>query len=377
MSLSYANVVPAVHAVDTKTMADGASQKTWTDDQIDVSPTLNEVGMKELADGTCKKTWTDAEDRILSDVVTREGAQKWSTVAALLPGRTGKQCRERWFNHLCPEVRKGSWTEEEDRIIMESVREHGTKWSFIVKNLPGRTDNAIKNRYNSAMRRQQRLHLIEEAAAKGIPLSTRPRGRPEGSGKKAKRKREEEEERARAATADAEAAAPASAASASCSGLGASSDLPPVSSDALQSPQPPVASNPGKAAKLSRPSAEWAPKAEGELKAGRAPKAGREPNSGREPRAARGVARRPPLPRFVPPDGLSALLLSAGVSPMDMSPAAEAQRMSQLTAMLLAGDDRAREEMIEILMSSSPAGEQHPGSPWHGLRRVGPSHRPP
>ena len=85
---------------------------------------------------------------------------RWSTVASYLPGRAGKQCRERWFNHLCPEVKKGSWTPEEDRIIMESVARYGTRWSKIVKLMPGRTDNAIKNRYNSAMRREKRLQKL-------------------------------------------------------------------------------------------------------------------------------------------------------------------------------------------------------------------------
>ena len=51
----------------------------------------------------------------------------------------GKQCRERWFNHLCPEVKKGEWTPEEDELITIGVKELGTKWSEIVKRLPGRT----------------------------------------------------------------------------------------------------------------------------------------------------------------------------------------------------------------------------------------------
>ena len=112
------------------------------------------IGTSKL--GIKKTSWTKEEDNILTEIVTTNGAARWSNVASYLPGRAGKQCRERWFNHLCPEVKKGSWSAEEDRMIMESVARYGTRWSKIVKLMPGRTDNAIKNRYNSAMRREKR-----------------------------------------------------------------------------------------------------------------------------------------------------------------------------------------------------------------------------
>ena len=95
-----------------------------------------------------KRAWTEAEDKQLIETVTKFGAQRWSLIASHMTGRVGKQCRERWFNHLCPNVKKGDWTEEEDRIINEGVAELGTKWSEIVKRLPGRSDNSIKNRFN-------------------------------------------------------------------------------------------------------------------------------------------------------------------------------------------------------------------------------------
>jgi hypothetical protein len=67
--------------------------------------------------------------------------------------RLGKQCRERWYNHLSPDVRKDPWTDEEDKVIIEAHNKFGSKWTAISSLLKGRTPNAIKNRWNSTLKR--------------------------------------------------------------------------------------------------------------------------------------------------------------------------------------------------------------------------------
>ena len=83
---------------------------------------------KVLKPGLIKGPWTKAEDEQVVALVAKYGVKKWSFIASHLTGRLGKQCRERWFNHLNPDIKKEAWTEEEDRIIVEAHRELGNKW---------------------------------------------------------------------------------------------------------------------------------------------------------------------------------------------------------------------------------------------------------
>lgn len=115
-----------------------------------------------------RRAWTAQEDAELIAKIEQFGDNKWGAVVAFFPGRSRKQCQERWRHHLHPSVNKLDWSPEEDALMFELYAELGSKWSQIAARLRGRTDNAVKNRFHSTVRRLKRKSAAAKAA--GVPL---------------------------------------------------------------------------------------------------------------------------------------------------------------------------------------------------------------
>ncbi|XP_028754588.1 transcription factor MYB93-like, partial [Neltuma alba] len=111
-------------------------------------PCCEETGVK-------KGPWMPEEDEKLFNCISKHGSGNWKTVpkqAGL--NRCGKSCRLRWTNYLRPDIKRGKFTEEEEKLIIKLHSVLGNKWSKIATHLPGRTDNEIKNLWNTNLRKK-------------------------------------------------------------------------------------------------------------------------------------------------------------------------------------------------------------------------------
>ncbi|OHT15906.1 hypothetical protein TRFO_42201 [Tritrichomonas foetus] len=107
---------------------------------------------KEEPNGLPRRMFSQEEDQILADVVGSQGPKNWKRIASNLPGRNGRQCRDRWYNYLSPDVDFIPWTTADDKILVDKVNECGTHWSMIHACFPKRSVNNIKNRWHSFLK---------------------------------------------------------------------------------------------------------------------------------------------------------------------------------------------------------------------------------
>ena len=123
-------------------------------------PPKSKIGMQPIPGK--RRPWTIGEDESITRLVQQHGTKQWAVIAEMLnneinfSSRSGKQCRERWHNHLDPLILKEPWTLEEEKILFEKHIELGNKWADISNFIEGRTDNSIKNHFYSSLRRQHR-----------------------------------------------------------------------------------------------------------------------------------------------------------------------------------------------------------------------------
>lgn len=124
---------------------------------------------KVLNPDLVKGPWTKEEDNLVVELVEKEGQKRWSEIAKHLPGRIGKQCRERWHNHLNPAINRTAWTTDEEVALVQAHAMYGNKWAEIAKLFHGRTENSIKNHWNCSVKKKLSLYSSYKYSYKKLP----------------------------------------------------------------------------------------------------------------------------------------------------------------------------------------------------------------
>jgi hypothetical protein len=115
-----------------------------------------------------RSKFTPDEDARLRAIVAEKGTADWALIADLMPQRDSRQCKERWFHYLSPNLADRPWTKAEDAILEAKVAECGHKWKLFEAFFPGRVDISIKNRFNLLFRRRRRnVRLVMQSLVSG------------------------------------------------------------------------------------------------------------------------------------------------------------------------------------------------------------------
>lgn len=132
------------------------------------------TGAKKRKPAYRKTQWKKSDDDKIIENVKSYGTSNWTLIAQNIEGRNGKQCRERWVNHLDPSLKHDEWTTDEDKILFEQYKIYGSKWASIAAHIPGRSANATKNRYKLIQSKNMEMNdHSENDRNKGFPLPIR------------------------------------------------------------------------------------------------------------------------------------------------------------------------------------------------------------
>ncbi|KAG7337879.1 Myb-like DNA-binding protein [Nitzschia inconspicua] len=172
-----AKTVPSIERISNRSSntSGSALHPTWSSNSSfslgNVLPSVASCG-KRKGNRTRKSAWSEMEDNIIISLVSEAGTSKpnWPKIANEINSfsnaqRKGKQCRERYLNHLRPDIKKGGWTKEEEEMIRYYHQMFGNKWSAMAQVMKNRTDNDIKNKFYSMNRSAKRKKKCQLAGS--------------------------------------------------------------------------------------------------------------------------------------------------------------------------------------------------------------------
>lgn len=123
----------------------------------------NEIPSRKNISNSKRKYFTKYEDSLLVSAAMKYKQENWNTIAKCVPGRTPKQCRDRWANYLKPSLHFGPWTDDEDQLLVSLVNQHGTHWTMMKSHFPDRSANCLKNRWYWLLKNNVRVMTLDRS----------------------------------------------------------------------------------------------------------------------------------------------------------------------------------------------------------------------